>query len=68
LNDVLSENIRRIRKERELSQDRLAELAGTTQGYLWRIEAGLANPTVEMIQAIARALHVDPVKDLLEPH
>ena len=63
---MISENVRRIRKAKELSQDKLAKLAGITLTTLVKIESGANdNPTIKTLKKIANALEV-PVNDLLE--
>lgn len=53
-------NLKRIRTERKLSQIELAEKAGISQGMISRMERGDANPTLDMIEAVADALNVPP--------
>lgn len=55
-------NIRRIRRERGLSQAALAERAGSSASYVSLIERGNANPRLETITALAAALGVSPVE------
>ena len=63
---MISENVRRIRKARELSQDKLAKLAGITLTTLVKIESGANdNPTIKTLKKIASALEV-PVNELLQ--
>jgi len=63
---MLSENVKKIRKQRELSQDKLAKLAGITLTTLVKIEAGANdNPTLKTLKSLANALEVT-VNDLIE--
>ena len=63
---MLSENVRKIRKRRELSQDKLAKLAGITLTTLVKIESGANdNPTLKTLKSLADALKVT-VNDLIE--
>lgn len=56
---MLSENLRRIRKERGLSQDRLAKLADVTLTTVVKIESGANdNPTVKTLRSLAAALNI----------
>ncbi|MBI4718456.1 MAG: LexA family transcriptional regulator [Planctomycetes bacterium] len=50
--------LRRLRKERGLSQAELAAGANVNQGYLSAIERGLANPRRRTIDALAVALNL----------
>lgn len=52
----LGEKIRRIRKERKLTQEQLAELAKIDPKSVIEIEAGKRNPTLRTINKIASAL------------
>lgn len=62
---MISENVRRIRKAKKLSQDKLAKLASITLTTLVKIESGANdNPTIKTLKKIADALEVT-VNDLL---
>jgi transcriptional regulator with XRE-family HTH domain len=45
-----------LRDKKKISQSKLAELAGTTQTVISRIENGSVNPSIDTIQRIADAL------------
>jgi len=53
------EQIRRIRRSRGLSQDRLAELSGVDQSSLSLIETGRRTPTIDTLARLADALGVE---------
>ena len=55
---LLGERIRELRKERLLSQEKLAELAEIHVNHLRRIELGQANPTYLVLLRISAALDV----------
>jgi transcriptional regulator with XRE-family HTH domain len=44
-----------------LSQSDLAKRAETDQGFISELERGVANPTLDLILRIAKALRVDVV-------
>jgi transcriptional regulator with XRE-family HTH domain len=48
--------IRQERKRKGVSQERLAQLSGLDRTYVQRIERGGSNPSLEKIDALARAL------------
>lgn len=54
---MLSENIKKFRKKKGLSQDKLAKLADVTLTTLVKIESGTNdNPTIKTLKKIADAL------------
>ncbi|MBC8390576.1 MAG: helix-turn-helix transcriptional regulator [Actinobacteria bacterium] len=56
---MLSDNIKKIRKKKGLSQDKLAKLADITHTTLVKIESGVNdNPTIKTLKKIADALEV----------
>lgn len=54
----LGENVKKLRKARNLSQEELAELIGRDVRTIIAIEAGTRNPTIETIQKLSQALKV----------
>jgi transcriptional regulator with XRE-family HTH domain len=59
LEGELGRNIRRIRKDRRLTLDDLAQLTGTSKGYLSAIENGKVAPSVASLVRISQALGVE---------
>ncbi|PTS80017.1 XRE family transcriptional regulator [Stenotrophomonas sp. HMWF022] len=57
---IFAGNVRRLRKERGLSQEDLAEAAGVHRTYIGMIERGEKNVTIYNIERIAIALAVRP--------
>ena len=64
---LVGRNVRRARIEKGLTQEELAERAGTSQFYVSSLEAGRRNPTVVTVATLAQALGVDHL-DLLRPN
>ncbi|PYR71889.1 MAG: hypothetical protein DMF86_24965 [Acidobacteria bacterium] len=62
---LLGAQLRRLRLERKMSQERLAELAGLNYKYLGRIELAKADPGADVLVRLARGLRV-PVGELFE--
>ena len=58
-------NLKRIRQEQGLSQEEFAFRAGVHRTYVSGIERGLRNPTVVVLEGLARTLGV-PAARLLE--
>jgi ribosome-binding protein aMBF1 (putative translation factor) len=50
--------VRRLRKEKGISQQELADKCGIFRTYLSRVENGDANPTVTVLAALAVSLNV----------
>jgi len=62
---ILAKNIKRYRKERDLSQDKLSRLADVSHATIIKIESGgIQSPTIDTVQKIAKALGVG-VEDLI---
>lgn len=64
--EILGCNIKKTRKQRKMTQEKLAELSGVTVKYISLLERSLAFPSADTIDAIAKALSV-PVFCLFVP-
>jgi len=63
---TIAKNIKKYRKEKGLSQDKLARLADIAHATIIKIESGgIQSPTIDTVQKIAKALGVD-VNDLIK--
>ncbi len=62
---AFGKQLRELREESGLSQEKLAELADLHRNYAGLVERGGANPSLLAIVALSRALKVRPSK-LLE--
>jgi transcriptional regulator with XRE-family HTH domain len=56
---LVARNIRRLRVKRLVSQEALAVDARVDRSYVSRLERGLENPTVAVLEQISAALRVD---------
>lgn len=56
--DQLGKNIKKAREKLGLTQAQVAEKAGIHVNYFARVERGEENPSVEVLEAISRALKV----------
>ena len=57
---IFAYNVHKYRTQKNLSQERLAELAGLHRTYISAIERERRNISIENIENIARALDIDP--------
>ena len=55
----LANTVLKSRINKGFSQDELAERIGTKQANISRIEAGLANPTLNLIKRLIKVLDID---------
>lgn len=58
--------LRRLRNERGLSQERLAEAANLTADYIGFVERGENVPTLTVMLKLAKALNIDAAELLAE--
>ena len=63
----VSINIQRIRREKDLSQEEVAHRADIHQTYLSGVETGKRNPSILVVERIAKALGVD-VSEIFKPN
>lgn len=59
-------NLRRLRVERHISQERLAFDAGVDRSYVGGMERGEENPSVDVLDKLAGTLAV-PIAELFAP-
>ena len=59
-------NLKRFRKENGLSQLELAELSGISFKYIYKLERGKANPSIKIIDILAKSLGVSPISFFLD--
>ena len=67
IREIFAENVRRLRKELDLSQDAFADLAGVHRTYVGAVERCEKNITLDNIEKFAKALGVT-VPYILEEH
>jgi len=54
---LVARNLRRLRVDKGLSQEALAIDAGVDRTYVSRLERGLENPTVAVLERLAKAVN-----------
>ncbi|HVK53322.1 MAG TPA: helix-turn-helix transcriptional regulator [Pseudoxanthomonas sp.] len=62
----ISVNLKKLRLDRGLSQEKLAEISGFHRTYVSQLERCVTNISIDGLENIASALGVD-VRDLLKP-
>ncbi len=67
LSKILGQNVRRMRKDRRLSQEKLSELAEVSQQQISKVERGSQNVTLQSIAKLAKAFGVSELTLLLPP-
>lgn len=58
LNQIIGENLKRLRADKGLSLDAVAKLSGVSKSMLGQIERGEVNPTISTVWRIANGLKV----------
>ncbi len=53
---LVAQNLKRIREEKKLSLDKLADLTGVSKSMLGQIERGESNPTISVVWKITNGL------------
>ena len=64
-NQIFFTNVLRLIDERGMTKDKLADAAGMSVSFLSDLTNGKANPSLKIMEAIARALEI-PLPALLE--
>lgn len=62
LTEILSSNIKTIRKSKHISQEKLSELTGISVRHISQIECSVSYPSGEKVEAIAKALGIPAYK------
>jgi len=62
----IGKNLKKLRKQKSLSQDRLSKLADISYNTVIKLESGgITNPSIDTLQKLTKALDVS-VDDLLK--
>lgn len=64
---MIGGRVRELRRGARLSQDHLAEKAGSSSKYLGEVERGVVNATVQVLDDVARGLEA-PLDTILNHH
>lgn len=66
LNKIFANNLRKKRKENDLSQEQLADLCNLHRTYIGSVERGERNITLDTLERIAKTLNIDVCELLIE--
>ena len=58
IEERFGERLRQVRTAAQISQEKLADLAGLHRTYISSVESGGRNVTIETVEKLARALNV----------
>jgi transcriptional regulator with XRE-family HTH domain len=67
LRRILAQNLRRLRQDRDLTQEELADLAGIYRNYVGMIEREENAASIDVLESLAKALKVEPASLLVKP-
>lgn len=67
LRERFAQNVRRLRRERGMTQEQLARAADIGRTFISRIETGRFSVTLETVGALAKALRTSPA-ELIESY
>lgn len=65
LRRIFASNLRQARRERDLSQEALADLAGIDRTYVSALERQIYSASLDTIEKLADALKIHPARLLL---
>lgn len=68
LAETFGENVRRVRLERGMTIEALADEVGLAYTYVGQIERGRRNPTLDVVERFAAVLKVEPLGLLTAPN
>ena len=63
---VFARNLRRVRRLKDLTQEKVALEAEVPRAYVSRVERGTINISIDNAEGLAKAVGV-PLKDLVDP-
>jgi len=65
LRRIVAQNLRRLRQDRGLTQEELADRAGLNRNYVGMVEREENAPTVDTLEALAKALKIEAAELLV---
>ena len=64
--DLFGKKIKAIRRARDITQEKLADLSGLSLQYIGEIERGRRNPSLTSIEQLSQALDIPMVSTSME--
>ena len=64
--EIFARNLRRVRRLKDLTQEKVALEAGLTRAYVSAVEHGARNISIDNMGRLAQALSI-PLRDLVDP-
>ena len=65
IREILAKNATALRRERGLTQEEVCQQAKIDPSYLWGIEKGIRNPSIEVVARLAKVYGVKPYEMLM---
>ena len=65
IRDIFAQNIKRVRRQRGVSQEELASLANIDRTYVSALERSVYAASLDVVASIANALDVEPYELLV---
>jgi transcriptional regulator with XRE-family HTH domain len=65
IREILAKNATALRRERGLTQEEVCRRAKIDPSYLWGIEKGIRNPSIEVVARLAEVYGVHPYELLI---
>ena len=59
---VFTYNLKKYRKKRGFTQEKLAEIVNTATSYIGGLEVNIGTPSMEMVERTANALNIEPFR------
>ena len=63
---IIGNNIRKLRNQKKISQQELADITNIAKSTVQRIESGKLNPTILMLNSISTSLNISITEILIE--
>lgn len=67
LRDIFARNLRRLRSDKKLTQEELADLAKINRTYISKLETAATWAGLEIISRLSETLETDPAELLRSP-